>query len=314
MTRHGRTRAVALMAALGLMLALVACDSTTSTEGTTAASAGSRSGQSTASSGSGQGGSDEAAQRDPDDDSDQDGVPAADDNCDGVFNPEQSDKACDGTKDEFDGQNPCGATHELRQVTDNGDERTLTVVSYCLEVGDDPPLGGLGTVILEDGEKMFIDVTDEELDTLRGRGVRIEPVDTVGAVTPEQLIEARIELDPNHALETADTDHLAEVDPNVLLTVPDDAIAELPDDALAALPTDFWTKAPTSTIEEVGKDRIVRVNPDATIVRLPAKAIGDVKADGAVATDSTTTSTTASSRTTSSSTTASSTTTTSGRG
>jgi len=208
--------------------------------------------------------SDDPVPSDADDDSDQDNIRAADDNCPSVFNPDQSEDACDGTKDEFDDENPCGFSAEAQAMRDNGDESTNTIGLLCRPAEGTLPLDGLGAVIFDDGKFVFIDVSDDELDTLRGNGVHIEEVDTVGTVTPEILIEARIKLDPAHALATADTDHLAEVDPEVLLTVPDDVIAELPDDTLAALPADFWTKARPSTIDVVGKDRLVRANPDVT--------------------------------------------------
>ncbi|MEZ5408270.1 MAG: hypothetical protein R2761_09605 [Acidimicrobiales bacterium] len=306
-----RSLATALVVALALVPLVVACEEAgdTSAGGTVALLADGEEGSSTTSSGSGGSTADARVTHDPDDDSDQDDIPAAEDNCPDVFNPGQSAKDCDETKDEFDGPNPCGAANELAQLTDNGDEETHTVI-YCLVEGDDPPPFGFGTVVLVDGPWVFVDVSDDELDNLRGQGEAIEEVDTVGTVTPERLIEARITLDPTHALETADTDHLPAVDPNVLLEVPDEAIADLPDDTLAALPTDYWTAARPSTIEVVGKDRLIRINPDPTVVRLPSKAIGDVKAGGIVTGDPTTTTAT----TTTSATTTSATTTSTARG
>lgn len=235
----------------------------------------------------------EKSESDPED-RDQDGV--TDDNCPGAGNLEQTDTDGDGKGDPCDDrqsldEGACGVGAAIGQARDSGDsEKNLLCGTPMTTQPGRNPLG-LGTIIATTEQYLLIDVTDDELDTVRKGGTEIVVVDQLVGLTPSDLVELRIKHDPTTALDTVKPAALSGVSPDVLAKVPPDELAAQPDATVAAVPTRFWLEAAPATVDKVGRDRLTRLRPD---IELPggASAQGQLSKPVVGGQDTTTTSST----------------------
>lgn len=206
-------------------------------------------------------------------DIDQDGVFDGD-NCPGLFNPDQSDDDADGIGDACDDavipRDVCASTGAATQEIANSGDSTYVTICQPLTF-DDPPdsLAGLGTVILVTDEYLIIDLTLPEIETARERGLETVVTGTVAGREASELIELRLERDPTTALNTVDREALASVEPEAIGRVPAEVLAAQPDATLAAIPDDFWAGAPEATLDAIGQDRLVAINPRLLDLDIP---------------------------------------------
>lgn len=205
------------------------------------------------------------------DDRDQDGV-GADDNCPGVFNPDQADDDNDGLGNPCDDdeapidKNACDLSGSLAgEATASGDTAKTTICQPMTR--ERPPWLAVGTIIFEAETYVLVDLSPPELLEARDLGLQTEPVDVLAGREPAELAELRLELDPAAALTTIDPAVLPDVRPEVVAEIPPEVLADQSDDTLRALPEEFWVAAPEATIERVGSERLAQLLPT---IELPA--------------------------------------------
>jgi hypothetical protein len=216
---------------------------------------------------------DEAEANDPND-TDQDG--AIFDNCPGISNVSQSDIDGDGIGDHCDEHialpEECGFGQETTEFSkaamstvsgrsgDDSETQTgcLSTTLLPLVLDESPNI----TVLVIEDNYAVVDLTPAELETIENSGVEVIEVASFPAIVTVGIIEARIALSPLTALQTVEIEYLDEVDPDVLALVPGQILAEQSDETLAAIAPGFWAQASEETIDEVGQERLLEIQPE----------------------------------------------------
>lgn len=206
-------------------------------------------------------------------DVDQDGVFDGD-NCPGLFNPDQSDDDADGIGDACDDavtpRDVCAtAGAAAQEIANSGDDGYVTICQPMTSKNPPGYLAGLGTRLVLTDEYLIIDLTPAELETASERGLETVVTDSLAGRQAADLIELRLDRDPTTALTTVDPDALADVEPEAIARVPADVLAAQPDAVLAAISDEFWIDAPEATVEAVGRERLIAINPGLRQLEVP---------------------------------------------